>query len=208
MVISGSFLKIEKDNKAIKELALRVPQIHFDVMDGEFTENKTVNPSDISFGYLTPKIDVHLMVLDVPKYVDMISVFNPIYITFHVEIGNTLENINYIKSCGYKVGIAINPGTDFKLIYPFLDVIDLVLVMSVKAGASGQAFIDISDRIEELCKYREDNGLSFVIEVDGGINDKTIKKIRKADICVVGSFITDSKDYEGQIEILRRSIDE
>ncbi len=208
MIISGSFLKIERDKEALKRFALACSHIHFDVMDGEFTDNKTVNPSDISFGEVDRKIDVHLMVKDVPKYVLMVSKFKPDYITFHAEIGNTLENINYIKSRGYKVGIAINPNTDFKSIYPYLNMVDLVLVMSVKAGAGGQAFTDVSDRIEELYNYRKDNNLNFVIEVDGGINSANIGKVKKADICVVGSFITDYDDYEKQIDILRRTLDE
>lgn len=208
MIISGSFLKIEKDGEALKRFVKVCPQIHFDVMDGVFTDNKTICPKNFSFYDMHPKIDVHLMVDDVIKYVDIISSFNPIYVTFHIEVGNTLENIKYIKSKGYKVGIAINPYTDFNLIYPFLDKVDLVLVMSVKAGAGGQTFIDISDRLDELYQYRKVHSLDFLIEIDGGINDITIKKVRKADICVVGSFITDSSDYKRQIDILRRSIDE
>ena len=205
MVISGSFLKIQDDSKRVLEFAKSMDQIHFDVMDGKFTEKATSSPSMVSFGSSNKPIDVHLMVIDVKKYVDEVLKFKPEFITFHIEIGNTLEYINYIKSKGTKVGIAINPSTNIKLIYPFLNMIDLILIMSVPAGAGGQKFIDVSNRIDEIYNYREKNNLNFLIEVDGGINDKTIHSVINADICVVGSFITDG-NFDERLEKLKGEI--
>ena len=206
MIISGSFLKIQNDSKRILEFAKSMDQIHFDVMDGKFTERSTTPPNMISFGDVVKPVDIHLMVMDVKKYVDEVISFNPEFITFHIEIGNTLEYINYIKIRGIKVGIAINPSTDISFIYPFLDKIDLILIMSVPAGAGGQKFIDISSRIDEIYKYREKSNLNFLIEVDGGINDETIHKVMKADICVVGSFITDG-DFDERLEKIKGEIE-
>lgn len=202
MKIAGSFLKIQDDINKIKELEKCTDQIHFDIMDGLFTENKT-KIKDIQ---IKKDIDIHLMVLDIKSYVDKVLKYRPKYITFHLEAtDNIIENINYIKEKNIKVGIAINPETDIEKIYKYLDKIDLVLLMSVKPGKGGQKFIDISNKLNKLYNYRKENNLSFIIEVDGGINNETIKKVEKADIVVCGSFITDSTNYENQVKILKHN---
>lgn len=200
MKIAGSFLKIQDDINKIKELEKCTDQIHFDIMDGLFTENKT-KIKDIQ---IKKDIDIHLMVLDIKSYVDKVLKYRPKYITFHLEAtDNIIENINYIKEKNIKVGIAINPKTDIEKIYKYLDKIDLVLLMSVKPGKGGQKFIDISNKLNKLYNYRKENNLSFIIEVDGGINNETIKKVEKADIVVCGSYITDSINYENQVKQLK-----
>lgn len=203
MIISGSFLKIYDDNRKIKKLDEVVDMIHFDVMDGKFTENKT--SSDISISFSKP-IDVHLMVLDPIKYVDEMCKYKPKFITFHYEIGNTLEYINYIKSKNIKVGLAISIETEVKEIYDYLSLVDLVLVMSVPIGKGGQTFNDISDKTFELIKYRKDNNLNYLIEVDGGINEKIITKVKNVDIVVSGSYITDSPNYGQRVSNLKKII--
>ncbi|MBR3229554.1 MAG: ribulose-phosphate 3-epimerase [Bacilli bacterium] len=202
MKIAGSFLKIQEDIDKIKELEKRVDQIHFDIMDGIFTENKTI----IKEINIEKDIDIHLMVLDIKSYVDKVLKYRPKYITFHLEAtDNIIENIDYIKEKNIKVGIAINPETDIEKVYKYLDKIDLVLLMSVKPGKGGQKFIDITEKLNKLYNYRKENNLSFIIEVDGGINNETIKKVKKADIVVCGSFITDSTNYEGQVKLLKHN---
>lgn len=206
MKIAGSFLKIQEDKEKIDKLNEAVDQIHFDVMDGQFTEKATIDLKTISKNVteITKPIDIHLMVIDIKKYVDEVLKFEPAYITFHIEAtGNPQKYIEYIKSKKVHVGLAINPETNFDYIYPYLKDIDLALIMSVHPGKGGQTFIDISDRIEKLCEYRKLNNLKFVIEVDGGINNETIKKIKKADIAVAGSYITDSNNYQNKVKLLR-----
>ncbi|MBR2840633.1 MAG: ribulose-phosphate 3-epimerase [Bacilli bacterium] len=200
MLISGSLLKICDDKEKIDELNRCCDMIHFDVMDGEFTDDKTDYFKNVSG--VTKPIDVHLMVYDVEKYLDEVSVFKPEYVTFHYEIGNILSNINLIKNRGFKVGIAINPETEVSDIFEYLNLIDLVLVMSVPPGKGGQKFIDVSDKIDKLVDYRSENGLDYLIEVDGGINSETIKKVKNVDIAVCGSYITDSLDYEKMVKSL------
>ena len=209
MKISASFLKIQNDKEKIRKLDLLSDYMHFDIMDGNFVSASTVsyevmkeNTSEI----LKPK-DIHLMVEDIYSYVDTYKELSPEFITFHYEATDDVQSvIDYVKSLGIKPGISINPDTEVKVLNPYLDKIDLVLVMSVFPGKGGQEFINISDKLDYLNRYREINDLNYMIEVDGGINDMTIEKVKKADMAVVGSYITDSDDYESQFERLRDAL--
>lgn len=207
--IAGSFLKIQSDASKISELDKVCDYIHFDVMDGKFTEKATISIDKLedSLKNLKKPFDVHLMVSDIKKYVDEVLPFNPSYIIFHVEATDNIEEtIAYIHEKGCKAGIAINPDTSVSEIYSYLNKLDIVLVMSVKAGAGGQTFIDITDKIYDLIKYRDENKLTYLIEVDGGINDSTIKLVRDADIVVAGSFITSGENYQSQIYKLKKAL--
>lgn len=208
MRIAASFLDIKEPK--IEELtkldSMDIDYIHLDVMDGVFVENKTYTYEefyDITRFTTKPK-DVHLMVSDVKKNIDEFSKMNPMFITFHYEaVSEASSVINYIKELGIKVGMSIKPSTEVSEIIDYLDYLDLILVMSVEPGRGGQAFIEESvKKIEQLYNLREDNNYKYLIEVDGGINDETIKKCNKADICVVGSYIT-KQDYEEALRKLR-----
>lgn len=206
--ISASFLNIKDPicEEVTKLSNLDIDYIHLDVMDGIFVENKTYTYEEfyniVKFSN-KPK-DVHLMVSDVKKYIDEFSKMNPAFITFHYEAVSEVSSvINYIKKLGVKVGMSIKPSTDVKEIAEYLNYIDLILVMSVEPGQGGQVFIEDSiKKIDQLYYLREKNNYKYLIEVDGGINDITIKKCNKADIAVVGSFIT-KQDYKIAIEKLR-----
>ena len=207
--IAGSFLKIQNNAEKIKELDSVCDCVHFDIMDGKFTEKPTLPVKKMNevVKSLRKPIDVHLMVYDLKRYIDEAAVLNPSYITFHLEAcDDIVKCTNYIHSKGIKTGIAINPSTDVEKVYPYLDKIDMVLVMSVKAGAGGQSFIDITDKINKLIEYRSQHHLSYLIEVDGGINDETIKMVKNVDIVVAGSFITDYDNYKQQVYKLKRSL--
>jgi len=201
MKISASFLKIQDREDKILQLDEYTDYMHYDVMDGNFTECKT--PSLIGFDVKKPK-DVHLMVTELKEYIDLYSSINPLFITFHVEAtDNVMGYIDYIKSKGIKVGIALNPEISISEVIPYLEYIDMVLVMSVKPGKGGQEFIDITEKINALDLYRKNNNLDYLIEVDGGINDATAPLLEKADILVSGSYITDSGNYLDKINSLR-----
>lgn len=199
--IAGSFLKIQDDENKILSLDNACDNIHFDIMDGIFTENPTRNVDEMIdiVKKLKKPVDIHLMVKDLKKYIDKVLILKPNYITIHFENENFEEMIDYIKSNNIKVGLAINPETDVEKIYPYLDKIDLVLVMSVTPGKGGQKFIDISDKINKLKN-------KITIEVDGGINNETITKVKDADIIVTGSYITDSDDYKRQVYKLKKCL--
>lgn len=207
MLIAGSFLKIQNDQEKIKNLNDSVDYIHFDIMDGKFTTNKTLPITEMITNTITKPKDIHLMVEDVKSYIDEVLPLNPHNITFHIEVQtNHKQLINYLKKLNIKIGLAINPETEIEKIIPYLSDIDLVLVMSVHPGKGGQPFIDITDKIDKLIDYRQKNNLKFLIEVDGGINNKTIKIVKNVDIAVVGSYITDSDNYHIQVQKLKESI--
>ena len=181
--------------------------LHLDIMDGIFVGNKTMDDATL-LGYVSnvsKPYDIHLMVSDIEKYIDIYSILHPNYITFHYE---ATENIMYfiqmLKEMEIGVGISIKPSTPISVLTPYLDKIDLVLVMSVEPGKGGQSFLeDTVSKLTELKKLREENHYHYQIEVDGGINANTIAKVQAADIVVAGSFITNAEDYQTQIDGLR-----
>ncbi len=195
-MIAITLLSIKDDNEKIKEMySLNPDYIHVDVMDGKFVSN-VVDFKELPETSI-PK-DVHLMVYDIKKYVDYYSKYSPEYITFHFEAtDNVGEMISYIKSKNSKVGIAINQETSVEQLEPYLGQIDLVLVMSIIPGSGGQKFIEGSnDKIDELKRLRDEKKYSYVIEVDGGINNITKDYCKNADILAVGSYLTLSENYQ------------
>ncbi len=204
MKTSVSILNIKEKSK-IKEIETHNPDfIHIDVMDGIFVSNIANQYNEIKDYLSSYNYDVHLMVRDVKKYIDEFKLINPKYITFHVEADNVLSNIDYLKSLGIKVGLAINPNTKIDSLIPYLDKIDLVLVMSVEPGLGGQEFIMNSiDRINYLYNYRMNHNLDYLISVDGGINASTIDYVKSADIVVSGSYIVNNSDIDSALNVLR-----
>ena len=207
MKISASFLSI-KDNleENIKRLdQTSIDYLHLDIMDGNFVENKTWSFRTIKkiLKGTTKKKDVHLMVSDVKKYVKKYMKLKPEIITFHIEASNaSFELIKMIKDKKIKVGISIKPNTSVDAIIDYLPYVDVILVMSVEPGRGGQDFIPSTvDKINILKKLRKDNNYNYLIEVDGGINDTTVKLV-DVDIAVVGSFITNN-NYQEQINKLK-----
>ena len=199
MKISASFLTIDNIENVNKLVNCDIDYLHLDIMDGIFVSNKNE-----VFNITNKKpLDVHLMVNDVYKYIDIYKKLNPLFITFHYEaVTDVLDAINYIKKFNIKVGLSIKPSTKVEEIIPYLPYLDLVLVMSVEPGLGGQQFI--MDTIDKIKKLKELKG-NYLIEVDGGINDNTIKLVNDADIVVVGSYIT-SGDYEERIKNLKEKI--
>ena len=178
--------------------------LHIDVMDGVFVNN-TKFPIDVvkKISAISKKpLDVHLMVNDINTVLEYASI-KPDYLTFHVEIIKDNKLIKFIKSLGIKVGLAINPETNINKLKPYLEDIDLVLFMSVTPGAGGQSFKEKTiDKIKRLKKVLPDN---VIINIDGGINDKTIEKCKEAgcNMVVSGSFITNNDNYNEGIDKLR-----
>lgn len=209
MKISASILDIKepKQLEVMKLSNLDIDYIHLDVMDGVFVENKTLSLSEFEniIRFSSKPIDVHLMVSDVKKYIDDYFKLNPEYITFHYEaVSDVIGVINYIKEKRIKVGLSIKPNTEINEIINYLNYVDLVLLMSVEPGRGGQSFIgEVKDKIDLLHQIKNKEGYNFIIEVDGGINNETIKLCKNADMCVVGSYIT-KNDYEASVSELRK----
>lgn len=210
MKLSISYLSIKEDLKNKLNLLNNTTTnfIHVDIMDGIFVNNKTMD--DLKqielLKELNKPLDVHLMVEDVDKYIDIYKVLKPTYITFHIELENVLnilEAIKKIKELGIKVGISLNPNTSVESLKPYLELIDLVLVMSVVPGMGGQTFIENTfTKLKELNDLKEK--YNFRVEVDGGVNNNLIPKLKEynVDMVVVGSYITNSNNYQEKINEL------
>lgn len=209
MKISASFLSCKKIIPAIKELSLTdVDYIHVDFIDGKFVKGKKIpfyklrKIDKVS----SKRLDVHLMTDKLKKYIKKFASLNCEYITFHIEVEKNIETyINMIRSFGIKVGLAINPDTDIEKLKPYLPMIDMVLVMSVVPGYGGQEFIpETAEKLKSLKQYLTKNKLNVLVNVDGGINETKIKDVKPyVDMIVSGSYITNSDDYQSQINTLR-----
>ncbi|MFX1259944.1 MAG: ribulose-phosphate 3-epimerase [Promethearchaeota archaeon] len=196
------------DPNIIKELN-GLDYIHVDVMDGKFVENKQLNLDVfklIKENYNLPII-AHLMVKNPINYIEKVIEFCDIFL-FHFESNGDIETIiKKVKNYNKKVGIAINPETALPKIIPYLNKIDLVLIMSVNPGFSGQEFIwETPDKINLLFAYRHQNKLTFDIDVDGGVNPENAKLIN-ADILTSASAILKAEDPNLIIQLLKVSED-
>ena len=206
MELSVSILNSNNREEMVKILnETNISYIHIDVMDGEFVSQKTLPVEEIIklSKVSTKKLDVHLMVNNPLEFIEEIKYLPNIeYITIHLEIDKNIKEIlTKIKEYGFKTGISIKPNTDTKMLLEYIDYIDLILVMTVEPGQGGQKFIPSSvDRIKKVKELIQNTDIK--IEVDGGINETTIKDVSLSDIAVVGSYITTSDDIEGRINSL------
>ncbi len=212
MQLSVSFLGIKENRKEsiLKLSNEKIDFLHIDVMDGEFVENKTESLEEMKrILPLSVPFDVHLMVKDTLSYIEEYASLRPHYMTIHAEVEGLLKGIDLIKSKNIKVGISINPDTPIQKIIPYLPLVDLILVMTVKPGKSGQKLIlSTTNKVNELKRIRDIQKYNYQIEVDGGIDDVTIKMCKNADIFVVGTYITERMSYEKQIFRLKQALEE
>ena len=174
-------------------------------MDGIFVKNKQFSIKEIQelAKYSKKPFDIHFMVEDPLKYIGNLHIKNIITITVHIEINKDINKIiKTIKSLGYEVGLAIKPQTNIEELNKYINTIDKILVMSVEPGFGGQKFIENTiDRILKIKNKKAD----ILIEVDGGINDETIQKIKYiSDVAVVGSYITNNDNYQNAINNLKK----
>ena len=183
--------------------------MHLDVMDGHFVPN-------ITFGapvyktvrkYSDKPFDVHLMITDPLKYIDDFANAGADIITFHVECDSPIdETIEKIKSRGIKVGLVIKPKTPASAVFPYLDKLDLVLVMTVEPGFGGQSFMaDMMPKVRALKEEIIARGLSVLIEADGGIGAATVAVAAEAgvDVCVAGTAVFKAEDPAEAIRFLQ-----
>ncbi len=181
---------------------------HIDIMDGHFVDNLSWGPAETeSIAKVTAKpLDVHLMI-ERPDH--FFPRFRPFArnITFHLEAScDTSETAQAIRESGCTVGLAISPPTSFAEVEPFLSQIDLLLVMTINPGFGGQTFIpEVMEKIRAAGKFREEQGLDFHIQVDGGIRRGTAEVATEAgaNVLVAGTAVFGSKDLTRAIAELR-----
>ena len=208
MKISVSYLSSKKSMRETIRLIeeTTADYIHVDLMDGGFVPKKnfTIEEVEELLEKHTKPLDIHLMVFDPIIYVPSLAKLNPEFITFHLEATkDVVKTIEAIKMQGIKAGITIRPDTDLYELMPYLSLVDLVLIMSVNPGEGGQEFMTSAvERLQELLQIRKNNGLSFLTQIDGGINKDTIRFVGDVDIAVSGSFICNSSNYQERINEL------
>lgn len=169
--------------------------MHLDVMDGHFVPNITFGAPVIKYvrSFTEKPFDVHLMISEPLKYIDDFSDAGADIITFHIESdSDPLETIEKIKSRGKKAGLVIKPKTNAEAVFPYLDKIDMVLVMTVEPGFGGQSFMaDMLPKVKSLKDEITRRGVDVIIEADGGISEKNIALCADAgvDVAVAGTAV-------------------
>lgn len=208
-LLSADFFDLKTEFKRMNDSG--VDMLHYDVMDGVFVNN-------ISFGipvlssikkHTEIFLDAHLMIVNPEKYIKNFADAGADMITFHYEATDTekiLDIINLIHSFNIKAGISVKPSTEIKVLFPYLNLADNFLVMSVEPGFGGQGFItETVDKIKDLRKMLDSVGSEAMLQVDGGINDitSTLVKNAGADNLVSGSFLFKSENMKNAVDLLK-----
>ncbi|HEK9995752.1 TPA: ribulose-phosphate 3-epimerase [Streptococcus equi subsp. zooepidemicus] len=186
--------------------------VHIDIMDGQFVPNISFGADVVASMRKHSKLvfDCHLMVVNPERYVEAFAQAGADIMTIHVE--STLHShgaLQKIRAAGMRAGVVINPGTPVSAVEPLLSLVDQVLIMTVNPGFGGQAFIpECLEKVAAIAKMRDERGLSFDIEVDGGVDDKTIRACYQAgaNVFVAGSYLFKAADLAAQVQTLRAAL--
>ena len=211
-ILAADYANFASELKRIEETSAEY--VHIDIMDGQFVPNISFGADVVASMRKHSKLffDCHLMVVNPERYVDAFAQAGADIMTIPAEATLHIHGaLQKIKAAGMKAGVVINPGTPISAIESVLSLVDQVLIMTVNPGFGGQAFIpEMLDKVAQIARIRDEKGYDFDIEVDGGVDNNTIKACYEAgaNVFVAGSYLFKASDLVAQVETLRVALDD
>ena len=209
-ILSADYANFEAELKKLE--ATGAEYAHIDIMDGHFVPNISFGAGVVASMRPHSKLvfDCHLMVSNPEHHIEEFARAGADIISIHAEATPHIHGaLQKIRAAGVKPSVVINPGTPVEVVKNVLNLVDQVLVMTVNPGFGGQAFLpETMDKVRELAALREEKGLNFEIEVDGGIDDQTIAQAKEAGatVFVAGSYVFKG-DVNERVQTLRKQLD-